>query len=244
MDEALNFLRKNLQRESELEEEDLQKFALSLSILNFLKASSLQPQMMKYMRNKNSLFRQILINEEQHSSPMISSMPIDIENSFLGREMNCLLEAISGIECVQPYGDVSYRLISKIADVLTNSNTCQVFRISNITDDPMQDMYRFQKEIYRQRKQYERDYWIDVPPKYFDSFDAYQLQHHIDQHYIFTQSNGVALIKMFLASKVEKNEEMLRFVADPQLNEQQMFNPEGSRRGLDSEVHEQAQFFE
>ena len=50
----------------------------------------------------------------------------------MGREMNCLLETIAGVESVQPYSDVSFRVISKIADVLTTDNTCQAFNIGRI----------------------------------------------------------------------------------------------------------------
>lgn len=52
------------------------------------------------------------------------------------------------------------------------------------------------------------------------------------------------MLKMFLTSKVEENDEMIKFVSDPQLAEQYSQNTEGSRRGLDAEVHEQKEIFE
>lgn len=109
----------NLERETENESESEEKFTLSLSIINYLKACSMQPQFDRYLRNKNKFFKQILINEEFHSSEQVKTIPIDIENTYMGREMNCLLETIAGVESVQPYSDVSFRVISKIADVLT-----------------------------------------------------------------------------------------------------------------------------
>ena len=84
-----------------------------------------------------------------------------------------------------------------------------------------------------------------MPPSFIDSLDAYQLQRHLDQHYIFAQSNGIALLKMFLTSKVEENEQMIKSVCDPALIE---FyggqNSEANRRGFDAEIREQAQIFE
>lgn len=136
--------------------------------------------MRKYLKNKGKIFREIMINEEQHSSSVIGHVPIDIENSYLGRDVKSLLEAVSGQESVQPYGDVSFRIISKIADVLTDSNTCEVFQISNSKDDPMDDMFRCYKEIYRRRKNGEKQHWIDVPPRFVESMDPETLQNHID----------------------------------------------------------------
>ena len=45
VDEALNILKRNLVRVSEDDTEDKEKYALSLSILNFLKASSIAKMM-------------------------------------------------------------------------------------------------------------------------------------------------------------------------------------------------------
>ena len=97
-------------------------------------------------------FKQILINEEFHSSDQVKIVPIDIENTFLGREINNLLETIAGVESVCPYSDVSFRVISKIADVLTTDLNCQVFNIGRKTDDPTQNLFSFYKMIYSQRK--------------------------------------------------------------------------------------------
>ena len=127
----------------------MEKFTLSLAIINYLKACSLQPRLGIYFKNKGKVFKQILINEEYHSSEQVKVLPVDIENTFLGREINYLLEAIAGVESVQPYSDVSFRVISKIADVLTTDITCQAFNIGRNTDDPTRDLLRFYKELYR-----------------------------------------------------------------------------------------------
>lgn len=70
----------------------------------------------------------------------------------MGREMNCLLETIAGVESVQPYSDVSFRVIAKIADVLTTDNTCQAFNFGRKTDDPTEALFNHYRGLYRQRK--------------------------------------------------------------------------------------------
>jgi hypothetical protein len=52
INEALNILNRNQQRTNDFEEEDDQKYLLSLSILNYLKAASNQPKMQRFFRNK------------------------------------------------------------------------------------------------------------------------------------------------------------------------------------------------
>jgi hypothetical protein len=41
----------------------------------------------------------------------------------------------------------------------------------------------------------------------------------LNQHYVFTKSNGVALLKMFLTSKVPRNEQDMSSLTDPCFNE-------------------------
>jgi hypothetical protein len=52
------------------------------------------------MRNKSELVKQILISEELFSSANVNEIPIDIENSMLGREMNTMIECISGNDTI------------------------------------------------------------------------------------------------------------------------------------------------
>jgi len=77
-------------------DDDEEKYALSLSILNFLKASTLAPMMQKYLINKSEKFKSILYYEDMFSSDTVKSVPIDIENTIIGKEMNSLIDCISG----------------------------------------------------------------------------------------------------------------------------------------------------
>jgi hypothetical protein len=77
-------------------DDDEEKYALSLSILNFLKAATLAPMMQKYLTNKSDKFKSILYYEDLNSSDTVKSVPIDIENTIIGKDMNCLIDCISG----------------------------------------------------------------------------------------------------------------------------------------------------
>ena len=52
------------------------------------------------MRNKSEIFRQILISEDIFSSDKVKSIPIDIENSMLGRDVNTMMETITGNDTI------------------------------------------------------------------------------------------------------------------------------------------------
>lgn len=113
----------------EIDDEDTEKYTLSLSILNFLKASSDKPMMKMYLRGKNTLFRKILTNEDNFSSKLVKDIPIDIETTMFGREMHTLMECISGVEAVEAYCDVSLRVIMRMADILMYRHSYKMFDI-------------------------------------------------------------------------------------------------------------------
>ena len=50
------------------------------------------------MTAKNQIFKKILMKEESYSSEKISDLSIDIETTHIGSEINCLIEAMSGLE--------------------------------------------------------------------------------------------------------------------------------------------------
>ncbi len=76
------------------------------------------PNMQKHMTLKNKIFKKILISEELYSSQQISELSIDIETTHIGSEINCLIEGLSGLETLNPFSNVSLRVIMRMADVL------------------------------------------------------------------------------------------------------------------------------
>ena len=93
--EALAILQRNLIRVVDPSEDD-EKYALSLSILNFLKGATRSPVTQKFLEGKNQIFRQIMLSEDTCSSDRVRRVPIDLENSHIGRQMSCMMETLSG----------------------------------------------------------------------------------------------------------------------------------------------------
>lgn len=71
VDSALDILRRNLENELDAEldyDDDMQKFALSLAAVNFIKSATHAPIMQSYLAGRNKVFKEILINEDLYSS--------------------------------------------------------------------------------------------------------------------------------------------------------------------------------
>ncbi len=52
--------------------------------------------------------------------------------------MSGLIECMSGLDIIHPFGDVSLRLIIKVADMMMNKNNAVPFDILNdISDNPL-----------------------------------------------------------------------------------------------------------
>jgi hypothetical protein len=71
-------------RISENDDDDKEKYCLSLSILNFIKSASFAEEMKPHMQDMKHEFKDILRNEDTFSSPKVKKCPIDIENSCMG----------------------------------------------------------------------------------------------------------------------------------------------------------------
>jgi hypothetical protein len=82
--------------------------------------------------------------------------------------MDVLLHAISaGSESVSPYTPASFRLLQRMADVLTNNHNCD--ELADLVDpfrpgvDVIEQLKLHYREKYRRRKRRERAYWRDPP---------------------------------------------------------------------------------
>jgi len=79
--------------------------------------------------------------------------------------MNTLISTISGNETVEPYCDVSLRIIMRIADILMFSHVYKAFDIQS-GDEIVDDLVNFQEKIYQDKMKAEESYWIDVPSNF------------------------------------------------------------------------------
>ena len=132
--------------------------------------------------------------------------------------MNCLINCIDGSDSLQPYTDVSLRVIMRMGDILMSKHTFKVFE-HDMQEDMSGDLITHHEKLYTKKKKMEKAYWIDMPDRYIEDLDDKSKRDHLNQHYVFTKSNGVALLKMFLTSKMPQNEIDMNSLTDPCFNE-------------------------
>lgn len=168
---------------------------------------------------------------------MVSRVPIDIETSFIGRDMNCLIDMVSGVETVSPYSDVALRVIMRMADLLMFITECPVKDYVD-TDDVSELLMEFQEYNYKKRKSIEMDFWVDKPVNYLQALDEDEKEEIYSFHTSFTQSNVVALLSLFLTTKYPINEDYLKCIIDPVFDENQQFIGDTKTKPLKDEMME------
>lgn len=200
-----------------MEEEDYEKYALSLSIINFLKASTESKYMKKHLKNKGDIFKKILINEDLYSSSMIRQTPIDIEFTLSGRDVSCLTDTISGFQKINPYGDVGARVLMRIADVLQNRHYLEPFKIDKAEKNVSEQLFKHQQNLYKKKKNQELQFWVDKPEDFQQSIkdtNDFALQHNN-----FTNGGiGIGLILVFLSARYTKCEEYIKELSNDQFD--------------------------
>jgi hypothetical protein len=216
VNDALNILQRNLERVVEHEDDDREKYTLSLSILNFLKASSHEDArpMRKYLRvddKKMEIFKSILRNEDLYSLSQVQTVPIDIENTRMGREISCLMNTIQprrNSPALEPYSDVSLRVVMRLADVLMHRHDCLFFDMQESDIGP--GLFEHQRAFYKKKKQQELRYWVDQRPQFMEDLSkpepSAERRHNaglpIDelkrQHFDFDTCNGILLLTDYL----------------------------------------------
>ena len=139
------------------------------------------------MRDKADIVKDILISEELYSTWRVTKIPIDIENSMLGREMNTLIPCISGSETIAPYCDVSLRIMMRIADILMFSHVYKAYDIGSGAEEIIEELEEFQTNIYKDKLKQEANYWIDVPNNFHQQILDDSLSQELKvQHFNFT----------------------------------------------------------
>lgn len=118
--EALDILIRNQMRVVEDPEEEMEKLALSISCVHFLKFTSINPDLKKYMSNRHEEFKKAVFADEQCTSFELSKYPIEIEETWIGRTIDVLIYAVTGVDSIEPYNYVSFRILQRMADILMN----------------------------------------------------------------------------------------------------------------------------
>jgi hypothetical protein len=118
--------------------------------------------MYKCLKNRAKIFKQILLNEERFSSSLVQRIPIDIENTLIGRDIGCLRETLDGHDSLTPYNDTSLRVLMRMADVLMYRHHFDYYDVSE-SSGIQKGLFAKQEKIYTRKKQQENQYWVDAP---------------------------------------------------------------------------------
>ena len=97
------------------------------------------------------------MKEEMYSSEQINDLSIDIETTHIGSEINCLIEGLSGLETLQPFSNVSLRVIMRMADVLMGKLNIYPFDLtsSKLNSQIGTNLINHQKECHKIREEKE-----------------------------------------------------------------------------------------
>ena len=90
---------------------------LSISIVNFLHFVSREELTTKYLEDHTKYLKEILFLE-QNNTNAFKQIPIEIESTSMGADINTLWGVISGHNAVKPFTFVAFRIIARIADIL------------------------------------------------------------------------------------------------------------------------------
>ena len=122
-------LRRNQERNlSEEPEEQEEKIILSLACINFLKVSSMNITLRSFMVDNAALetLKKSMYYEDRYMKDY--HIPIDIENSYIGRNIEYLFQCTTGKEGLYPYSIVAYRLVARLADILNGKTDPSIER--------------------------------------------------------------------------------------------------------------------
>ena len=179
------------------EEENKEKIDLALSCIYFLKTVSANNSIKDFLRGSQVLncLRRSLIAEERYVNE--NMIPVEIERTWAGKNIEYLLQCTTGNDAVDAYHFVSYRIISRIADVLQGKREDPLFQI--VLDYYRPDDLRVKTEAaFKQRIQDEFGVWTDSKS---DGIDDKNRDHYIKQHSLFSNQNGLDRVLMFLLGK-------------------------------------------
>lgn len=76
--------------------------------------------------------------------------------------MHTMIDCISGVETVEPYCDVSLRVIMRMADILMFRHQYKIYNIED-KEEVIEGLMEFQTKNYKKQKNKELEYWLDMP---------------------------------------------------------------------------------
>lgn len=195
--ECYNILEKNSNRDlrDNLQENE-EKMYLTMSCVLFLKESSAYNSLKLHLStiNTENKLRNILKAEERFS--VEKSVPVDIERTYTGKNVDCLLRCFTGYEHLMPYHTVSVRTMMRMADVLMGIPDEKPPDPWSLKGELLEELSKVMKEQNRKRLRKEASTWAEYENHIDENFDF-----TLKQQKKFCDSRGIETVLNFLMGK-------------------------------------------
>lgn len=187
---------------SDPQQEEL-KVALVLSCIYFLKIASNDPNTWGFFAGEKALqcLRLCLFCEEKFMSHY--HIPMDIECTWIGNKIDYLFQCMTGDEAIQPFSLVSFRLISRMADLLTNKPDPDLLVLLK-AEDSLKSLKKDVLDGFEKRIKDEIAVW-NLPQSTHHKDDGTRIKraqiteaHFKEQHETFSAHSGVDRLLVFL----------------------------------------------
>lgn len=201
--ECLGILSRNQQRDlKDDNEENNEKNYLTVSGVNFLKKCSLHKSLYPFMENVRAEEKMRLILKAEEMYGTYDSIPVDIERTWIGSNIEPLLMCFSGTNHLFPYNEVCYRVIQQIANVLNKSPIEQTYEIIQSAEDQLSKLVQYTKSKVQTRIIDEDSAWPENPPADpMDSEHFERLERLEKQHQKFSQMKAITSMLTFLLGR-------------------------------------------
>lgn len=200
--ECLGILNRNQQRDlRDNESENLEKMYLTSTAVLFLKKCSNYANLKPLMEvpAAEEKMRSILKAEENFST--LKEAPVDVERTWIGSNVEPLIMNCVGNNHLNPYSEVSFRVIQRIADVLMGAPDQELFVADDREENKLQSLIDYNIKVHDQRIKDECSAWL-MPEEMTIVTDKYRLFY---EHNRFVQIKGITTILTFLMGKSSLN---------------------------------------
>lgn len=200
MDVLMRDMARNLINQPDEQEE---KVALAVCCIFFLKVISSDTTARAYLSGERALTcLKISVFCEERFMPNYP-VPMDVECTWIGRKVDHLFQCMTGDDAIHPYSLLSFRLISRLADILSNKSEWEPPVLHN-SDDAIRTLKENIEQSMENRIQDEIAVW-ETPLKNKsledDSSKPKKLPekvHFEEQHETFSLHNGLDRLLIFL----------------------------------------------
>ena len=195
--ECLGILMRNQQRDlHDNEDEDYEKLFLTVSGIHFLKKCSVAPDLHPFMENVRAeeMMRLILKSEEAFGTSQ--QVPVDIERTWIGSNVEPLLLCFNSAKHLYPYKQVTYRVLQQIANVLQEVLPEEPYVLDPKSQNQLESLIEFNINRAKERNEKEDSSW---PENSYN--EVMSIERFNGQHKKFCHMKGITIILNFLLGR-------------------------------------------